>query len=153
MGILVFIIICRLPNIHLREWVWGDPRSFLAKKCDWWGSFFPDGIAVSAPYRADAGSVRLLCCAKQTDAVIVAQNKEPRRWCGRALLDCPSGQVNIDFYSPLREPKDIFLHMEALDLVVVGIEVDGSLIHELLGDRFLQTGEQALVLGGLKPFL
>lgn len=43
--------------------------------------------------------------------------------------------------------------MEALDLVVVGIEVDGSLIHELLGDRFLQTGEQALVLGGLKPFL
>lgn len=115
--------------------------------------FFPDGIAVSAPYRADAGSVRLLCCAKQTDAVIVAQNKEPRRWCGRALLDCPSGQVNIDFYSPLREPKDIFLHMEALDLVVVGIEVDGSLIHELLGDRFLQTGEQALVLGGLKPFL
>lgn len=78
------------------------------------------------------------------------KTKSPAAGAAELFWTARPGQVNIDFYSPLREPKDIFLHMEALDLVVVGIEVDGSLIHELLGDRFLQTGEQALVLGGLQ---
>lgn len=127
--------------------------SFLAKKCGWWGSFFPDGIAVSAPYRADAESVRLLCCAEQTAAVLVAQNKEPSRWCGRALFGCPSGQVNIEFYSPLREPNNILLYMDALDLVMVGIEIDGPLLHEFLRDRLVQTGEQVLILSGVEPLL